>query len=63
MRPHLLQIFYYRYHYTADNQKLVQLSFTPRNTNDILFEGDIYITLDGNYAVQKAALPLTKTST
>ncbi|RFZ94581.1 carboxypeptidase-like regulatory domain-containing protein [Mucilaginibacter conchicola] len=37
-------------------KKLVQLSFTPRNTNNILFEGDIFITLDGNYAVQKAAL-------
>ncbi|RFZ85017.1 carboxypeptidase-like regulatory domain-containing protein [Mucilaginibacter terrenus] len=45
---------------TADNKKLVQLSFTPRNTNDILFEGDIYITLDGNYAVQKAALTINK---
>jgi hypothetical protein len=45
---------------TADNQKLVQLSFTPRNTNDVLFEGDIYITLDGNYAVQKAGLTINK---
>ncbi|MCO5935248.1 DUF5686 and carboxypeptidase regulatory-like domain-containing protein [Mucilaginibacter sp. RB4R14] len=41
-------------------KKLVQLSFTPRNTNDILFEGDIYITLDGNYAVQKAGLTINK---
>jgi hypothetical protein len=45
---------------TADNKKLVQLSFTPRNTNDVLFEGDIYITLDGNYAVQKAGLTINK---
>lgn len=43
-----------------NNQKLIQLSFTPRNTNDILFEGDIYITLDGNYAVQKAGLTINK---
>ncbi|HEK22096.1 MULTISPECIES: DUF5686 and carboxypeptidase-like regulatory domain-containing protein [unclassified Mucilaginibacter] len=41
-------------------KKLVQLSFTPRNTNNILFEGDIFITLDGNYAVQKAALIINK---
>ena len=45
---------------TADNKKLIQLSFTPRNTNDVLFEGDIYITLDGNYAVQKAHLVINK---
>ncbi|TSD66505.1 carboxypeptidase-like regulatory domain-containing protein [Inquilinus sp. KBS0705] len=45
---------------TDNNIKLVQLSFTPRNTNDVLFEGDIYITLDGNYAVQKAGLTINK---
>ncbi|MDB4999512.1 MAG: hypothetical protein JWR76_589 [Mucilaginibacter sp.] len=46
---------------TLDNgQKLVQLSFTPRNTNNILFEGEIYITLDGNYAVQKDGLTINK---
>jgi hypothetical protein len=45
---------------TENNIKLVQLSFTPRNTNDVLFEGDIYITLDGNYAVQKASLTVNK---
>ncbi|MFD0794235.1 DUF5686 family protein [Mucilaginibacter litoreus] len=41
-------------------KKLIQLSFTPRNTNNILFEGDIFITLDGNYAVQKAELIINK---
>jgi len=41
-------------------KKLVKLNFTPRNTNDILFEGEIYITLDGNYAVQKAGLEINK---
>jgi hypothetical protein len=45
---------------TENNQKLVELSFTPRNTYDILFEGKIYITLDGNYAVQKASLTTNK---
>jgi hypothetical protein len=39
---------------------LIELSFTPRNTNDLLFEGRIYITLDGNYAVQKALLTVNK---
>jgi hypothetical protein len=44
----------------VNNQKLVELSFTPRNTTDMLFEGKIYITLDGNYAVQKAQLIINK---
>ncbi|HWD87302.1 MAG TPA: DUF5686 family protein [Mucilaginibacter sp.] len=44
----------------VDNIKVVQLSFTPRNTTDMLFEGSIFITLDGNYAVQKASLTVNK---
>jgi hypothetical protein len=44
----------------VDNIKLVELSFTPRNTNDMLYEGSIYITLDGNYGVQKADLTLNR---
>jgi len=35
---------------------LVELSFIPRNKADLLFEGKIYITLDGHYAVQNAYL-------
>lgn len=42
------------------NPKLVELSFTPRNTTDLLFEGRIYITLDGNYAVENAVLSVNK---
>jgi hypothetical protein len=45
---------------TVDNKKLVELSFTPRNTTDVLFQGQIYITLDGNYAVQRAHLFINK---
>ncbi|MFD0749028.1 DUF5686 family protein [Mucilaginibacter calamicampi] len=41
---------------TADSSKLVELSFTPRNTADILFEGKIYVTIDSNYAVQRVKL-------
>ncbi|MEO6849396.1 MAG: DUF5686 family protein, partial [Mucilaginibacter sp.] len=44
----------------VNNTKVVELSFTPRNTEDQLFEGKIYITLDGNYAVQKAELTINK---
>jgi hypothetical protein len=45
---------------TDDNKKLVELSFTPRNTEDLLFEGKIYVTLDSNYAVEKAKLGINK---
>jgi len=33
---------------------LVELSFVPRNKADMLFKGQLYVTLDGNYAVQGA---------
>jgi hypothetical protein len=44
----------------ADKSKLIELTFTPRNTQDMLFQGEIYITMDGNYAVQKAKLGINK---
>ncbi|WP_419788768.1 DUF5686 family protein [Mucilaginibacter sp. X4EP1] len=40
--------------------QLIELSFTPRNTTDMLFQGRIYITMDGNYAVQRAVLTVNK---
>jgi hypothetical protein len=40
--------------------QLIELSFTPRNTNNMLFEGKIYITMDGNFAVQNALLTVNK---
>jgi Family of unknown function (DUF5686)/CarboxypepD_reg-like domain len=46
---------------TLENKsKLIELTFTPRNTQDMLFQGEIYITMDGNYAVQKAKLGINK---
>ncbi len=44
----------------VNNAKDVELSFTPRNTTDMLFEGKIYVTLDGHYAVQHAELTVNK---
>ena len=44
----------------VNHQKLVELSFTPRNGNDMLFEGLILVTLDGKYSVQKAVLSINK---
>jgi len=40
----------------VNNVKVVELSFTPRNNTDLLFDGKIYVTLDGHYAVQKSIL-------
>jgi hypothetical protein len=55
---------FYRFYITdtvaADGIKLVELSFMPRNKNDFLFTGKLYITLDGNYGVQKAILGVSK---
>jgi hypothetical protein len=44
----------------VNNRKLVELSFTPRNTTDQLLEGKLYITLDGNYAVEGDELTMNK---
>ena len=55
---------YYKFFITdtliINNTKVVELSFTPRNTTDMLFEGKIYVTLDGHYAVQHAKLYIDK---
>lgn len=45
---------------TLVNKQLIELSFTPRTKTDLLFEGKIYITMDGNYAVQNAFLTVNK---
>ena len=51
---------FYRF-YITDTIKtgqpwLVELSFFPRNKSDFLFQGKLYITLDGQYAVQGAKM-------
>ncbi len=40
--------------------KLIELSFSPRNKADMLFRGKLYVTLDGNYAVEQANLSVDK---
>lgn len=42
------------------NSRLVELSFAPRNKADMLFQGKLYITMDGNYAVEEAQLTVHK---
>src|SRR3984957_3874914 len=44
----------------VDSQKLIRLSFRPRNPNDLLFRGTMWITLDGKYAIQKLRLLVSK---
>lgn len=44
----------------VDSQRLVRLSFRPRNPNDLLFRGTMWITLDGDYAIQKLRLLVSK---
>lgn len=39
---------------------LIELAFTPRSKEDLAFEGTIYITMDGRYAVAKAVLGTNK---
>jgi len=44
----------------TNKPNLIELSFVPRNKNALLFEGKIYITMDGRYAVQNALLKTGK---
>jgi len=39
-----------------DGIKQVQLMFSPRNPQDMLFRGTLFVTLDGRYAVQKVKM-------
>ncbi|MBS1660552.1 MAG: carboxypeptidase-like regulatory domain-containing protein [Bacteroidetes bacterium] len=41
-------------------EKLIQLYFTPRNPEDLLFRGTMYITLDGHYAIRRIVLGTSK---
>ncbi|GGI25826.1 DUF5686 and carboxypeptidase-like regulatory domain-containing protein [Pedobacter mendelii] len=47
---------------TLKNQhgETIELSFTPRNTTDMLFEGKIYVTNDKHYAVSGVAMGVNK---
>ncbi len=40
--------------------RIVKLYFTPRNPEDQLFQGNLYITLDGRYAVSRVELGISK---
>ena len=43
-----------------DGEHIVRLYFTPRNPEDLLFRGYLYINLDDNYAVTRVELGVSK---
>lgn len=44
----------------AGKNKLIEISFTPRNQGDLLFEGKLLVTQDGHFAVQSCELKVNK---
>ena len=44
----------------AGKNKLIEISFTPRNQGDLLFEGKLLVTQDGHYVVQSCELNVNK---
>jgi hypothetical protein len=45
---------------TEGNEKLIELSYTPRNKGDLLFEGKLLITMDGHYAVKSCEMDVNR---
>jgi len=43
-----------------DGIRMVKLYFTPRTPEDLLFRGNLYILLDGSYAIKKFDLEVSK---
>lgn len=43
-----------------NGSKMVELYFTPRNPEDLLLRGSLFVTLDGRYAVQRVELGISK---
>jgi hypothetical protein len=39
-----------------DGARLVRVNFIPRNPQDLMFKGNLYITLDGSYAIKRAEM-------
>lgn len=44
----------------VDGEKLIRMYFSPRNPNDLLLRGTLFITLDGKYAIQKLNILVSK---
>lgn len=52
--------FYIKDTITVNEDRLVNLSFSPRNKSDFLFSGNLLVSLDGNYAVQGLEMRVNK---
>jgi len=44
----------------VDNEKCVKVYYSPRNRTDLLFQGNMYISLDSSYAVKKIEISVNK---
>lgn len=44
----------------VEDVKCIRMSFYPRNTADMLFQGDIYIAMDSSYAIKKVDMRLNE---
>ena len=44
----------------VNGEKLIRMYFSPRNPNDLLLRGTLYITLDGKYGIQKLNILVSK---
>jgi len=53
-------MFFIRDTAIVDGQRIVRLYFTPRNPEDLLFRGYLFINLDDNYAVTRVELGVSK---
>jgi hypothetical protein len=53
-------MYYIRDTIEENGVNLVKLYFTPRNPEDLLFRGNLYITLDGNYAIRRVELSVAR---
>ena len=55
---------FYRYYITdtiqSGSEKFIKLFFGSRNKQDMLFQGFLYITMDGTYAIQGVELSVNK---
>lgn len=52
--------FYIRDTLNVNGTQMVNLFFKPRNESDLLFTGNLLVTLDGNYAVQNVEMRLNE---
>ncbi|MDP4251457.1 MAG: DUF5686 family protein, partial [Bacteroidota bacterium] len=52
-------MFFIRDSIVENGEKMVKLYFTPRNPEDQLFRGNLYISLDGNYAVRRVEMSIS----